>query len=66
MDYPRKRTFHNLINGDNYKYRCMSLEDREEFRNKEILRVVGIGECETVARDLWESLKPHTIKIKAR
>lgn len=60
----RKRTWVSPTNTDSYKYRRLSMEEREELRVREMKDVVSVTELELAAIELWESLKPNRVGEK--
>lgn len=53
-----KRTFTPIVNRDTFTFRNMSMEERREFVEKQIIEVVGEERLLETKLELWESLKP--------
>lgn len=54
----RKKSWVDVLNTDDYKYRCMSIEERQKFENDLYIKTVGKESLESALYDAWQQLKP--------
>jgi hypothetical protein len=57
-----KRTWRGTFNSDDYEYRGLSMDDRRKFEYESQLEFVSDQEILQAKIELWESLKPLTLK----
>ena len=57
-----KRTFNEVYDKDCYKYRGLSMPDRESSRRRIIVKLVGIEQIELLFSEFHEIIKPDICK----
>lgn len=62
---PRKRTWVNVSDFNDYIYRGLSLKDRTDKRQKDCVDAVGLSSLVRVSDGLWQSLKPNNNSLTA-
>ena len=53
-----KKIWKSVINGDDYRYRALSMEDRRKFADQEYLKYASAEEILQAKTELWMKLKP--------
>lgn len=56
---PRKRTFKPVIDEDGYAYRCLSIEDRREYRFRKNIETAGKEAINNAMLECWKKTKPE-------
>jgi hypothetical protein len=55
---PKKRKFRNVVNTDDWEYRCLTMDQRRVYEKELQLLYVTKEEIYAAKIDVWNSLKP--------
>lgn len=55
---PGKRTFYGVVDGDDYRFRAMTMEERAVYAEEQKLKHVSAEELLSAKLELWQLIKP--------
>ncbi len=55
---PKKRTFKPILSTNDYSYRKLDLNERQEYKTREQLKFVTAEELHNAKINLWKKLQP--------
>lgn len=59
---PRKRTWRDVVDSNNYSYRKMDMTERRLFAKDKHIEIAGIEQINRALIGAWEEIKPELYK----